>query len=151
MQIELKTSIPGTGCLRFNFRAGQIGHKFAYGSPLLKIPSQGTMLPASVMTENDCCCCAYSFSCHRTASDVNYWQSAHFSLQWLLCARKNPHLLRSFHRSNILVYFFEFCLMILAACRKPSSRDYHRKASYPRTQERDQGGGWTDLAIWVVV
>ena len=28
-----------------------------------------------------------------------------------------------------------------AACSKPPSRDNYRKASYPRTQQRDQGAG----------
>ena len=35
-------------------------------------------------------------------------RSAHFSLQWLLRARGNWHLLRSFQRSNVNVDFFEF-------------------------------------------
>ena len=34
-------------------------------------------------------------------------------------------------------------LNLLLACSKPPSRDNHRKASYPRTQQRDQGAGWT--------
>ena len=47
---------------------------------------------------------------------------------------------------------FDFFLHKFAACSKPLSRDNHRKASYPRTQQRDQGAGWThDHAIRVVV
>ena len=38
-----------------------------------------------------------------------------------------------------------------AACWKPPSRDNHRKTFYSRTQQRDQGAGWThDHAIRVV-
>ena len=35
--------------------------------------------------------------------------------------------------------FSNFSPLKFAACSKPPSRDNHRKASYPRTQERDQG------------
>ena len=34
---------------------------------------------------------------------------------------------------------FDFFPRKFAACSKPPSRDNHRKASYPRTQQRDQG------------
>ena len=30
-----------------------------------------------------------------------------------------------------------------SVCSKPPNRDNHRKASYPRTQKRDQGADWT--------
>ena len=38
------------------------------------------------------------------------------------------------------MFFFEFMSTKFAACSKPPSRDNYRKASYPRTQQRDQGG-----------
>ena len=50
-------------------------------------------------------------------------------------------LLRGFQRSNDPVDFFEFLSTEFAACSKPTSRDNDRKASYPRTQQRDQGAG----------
>ena len=37
--------------------------------------------------------------------------------------------------------FFEFLSSKFAACLKPPSRDNHRKASYPTTQQCDQGAG----------
>ena len=37
--------------------------------------------------------------------------------------------------------FFEFFSTEFAACSKPQNRDNHRKASYPRAQQRDQGAG----------
>ena len=39
------------------------------------------------------------------------------------------------------VDFFEFLSIEFATCSKQPSRDNHRKASYPRTQQRDQGAG----------
>ena len=36
---------------------------------------------------------------------------------------------------------FDFLPHKFAACSNPPSRDNHRKASYPRTQQRDQGAG----------
>ena len=36
---------------------------------------------------------------------------------------------------------FDFLPRKFAACSKPPSRDNHRKASYPRTHQRDQGAG----------
>ena len=39
------------------------------------------------------------------------------------------------------VDFSEFSSTEFAACSKPPSRDDHRKASYPSTQQRDQGAG----------
>ena len=59
--------------------------------------------------------------------------------------KKNPHLLRSFRWSNVHVDFFKFFSIEFAACSKPPSRDNHRKASYPKTQQRDQGAGWTHM------
>ena len=36
--------------------------------------------------------------------------------------------------------FFELLSTKFTACSKPPSRDNYRKASYPRTQQRDQQG-----------
>ena len=64
----------------------------------------------------------------------------------------NPHPLRSWPCSKLSYWRFDFFPRKFAACLKPPSRDNHRKASYPRTQQRDQGAGWThDPAIRVVV
>ena len=51
-------------------------------------------------------------------------------------------LLGGIQRSNnVPVDFFEFFSTEFAACSKPPSRDNPRKASYLRTQQRDQGAG----------
>ena len=42
---------------------------------------------------------------------------------------------------NIPVHFSEFLSAEFATCLKPSSRDNHRKVSYPRTQQCYQGAG----------
>ena len=63
---------------------------------------------------------------------------AHFSLHQILRAWRNPHLLRGFWWFNVLVNFFKFLSTEFAACSKPPNRDNHRKASYPKTQQRDQ-------------
>ena len=64
----------------------------------------------------------------------------------------NPHPLRSWPFSKLSCWRFDFFPRKFAACSKPPSRDNHRKASHPRTQQRDQGAGWThDPAIRVVV
>ena len=96
-----------------------------------------------------CCCCACLSSCtnlsfwYRTVSDAKYWTSARFialsRLLWgiLTCLR--------FYWSNIPVEFSEFLSTEFAACSKPPSRDNHSKASYPRTQQRNQGTGWTQI------
>ena len=64
----------------------------------------------------------------------------------------NPHPLRSWPFSKLSCWHFDFFPRKFAACSKPPSRDNYRKASYPRTQQRDQGAGWThDPAIRVVV
>ena len=64
----------------------------------------------------------------------------------------NPHPLRSWPFSKFSCWRFDFFPRKFAACSKPPSRDNYRKASYPRTQQRDQGAGWThDPAIRVVV
>ena len=39
------------------------------------------------------------------------------------------------------VEFFVFLPTEFAACSKPPSTDNHRQASYPRTQQYDQGTG----------
>ena len=55
-------------------------------------------------------------------------------------------------RTRLRVDHFPSFPRKFAACSKPPSRDNYRKASYPRTQQRDQGGGWSyDPAIRVVV
>ena len=43
--------------------------------------------------------------------------------------------------SDVPVDFFELLSTEFAACLKLPSRDNHRKASYPRTQQHDQGAG----------
>ena len=64
----------------------------------------------------------------------------------------NPHPLRSWPFSKLSCWRFDFFPRKFAACLKPPSRDNYRKAFYPRTQQRDQGAGWThDPAIRVVV
>ena len=45
------------------------------------------------------------------------------------------------NKSNVPVDFFEFLSTEFAACLKPSSRDNHREASYPKMQRRDLGAG----------
>ena len=66
--------------------------------------------------------------------------------------RTSPHPLRSWPFSKLSCWRFDFFPRKFAACSKPPSRDNYRKASYPRTQQRDQGAGWThDPAIRVVV
>ena len=56
------------------------------------------------------------------------------------------------HFSKLSCWRFDFFPRKFAACSKPPSRDNYRKASYPRTQQRDQGAGWThDPTIRVVV
>ena len=80
------------------------------------------------------CYCAYFSYGHRTSQTLTNGQSAHFSLQWLLCAWRNPNLRRSYQRSNVSVDFFEFLFTKFAACSKPPSRDNHHKSLYPRTQ-----------------
>ena len=54
-------------------------------------------------------------------------------------------MLRSFRRSNDPVDFFEFLSTEFAACSKPPSRDNHRQVSHPKTQQRDQGMGCTQI------
>ena len=49
----------------------------------------------------------------------------------------NPHPLRSWPFSKLSCWCFDFFPRKFAACSKPPSRDNHRKASYPRTQQRD--------------
>ena len=56
------------------------------------------------------------------------------------------------HFPSFPVDVFDFFPRKFAACSKPPSRDNYRKASYSRTQQRDQGADWTlDPAIRVVV
>ena len=64
----------------------------------------------------------------------------------------NPHPLRSWPFSKLSCWRFDFFPRKFAACSKPPSRDNYRKASYPGTQQRNQGAGWThDPTIRVVV
>ena len=64
----------------------------------------------------------------------------------------NPLPLRSWPFSKLSCWRFDFFPRKFAACSNPPSRYNYRKASYPRTQQRDQGAGWThDPAIRVVV
>ena len=81
----------------------------------------------------------------RQRQTLNIGRSAHFSLQWLLRGWRNPHLLRSFQWSKVPVNSLKFLSTEFAACTKPPSRDNHRKASYPRMQQRDQGTGRTQI------
>ena len=72
----------------------------------------------------------------RQCQTLTIGRSAHFSLQWLLCAWRNLHLLRSFQWSNVHLDFFEFLSIEFAACSKLPNRDNHHKASYPRMQRQ---------------
>ena len=42
---------------------------------------------------------------------------------------------------------FDFSPCKFTRFSKPPSRDKHRKASYPMTQQRDQGAGWTQIML----
>ena len=44
---------------------------------------------------------------------------------------------------ELFVNFFGFLSIKFAACSRPLSKNDHHKASYPRTQQRDQGADWT--------
>ena len=55
------------------------------------------------------------------------------------------------NNSQVFRLTFDFFPHEFAACSKPLSRDNHRKASYPRTQQRDQGAGWTHVHATRVV
>ena len=79
----------------------------------------------------------------RHTLNIGRW--VHFSLEWLLCALRNPHLVRSFLWSNVCVDFFKFLSTEFAACLKPPIRNFHLKASYRRTQQHDQGEGQTQI------
>ena len=69
---------------------------------------------------------------------------AHLSLHDLFVLNwRNLRLPRSFMWSNVLVNFFKYLSTEFAACSKPRSRDNHRKAYHPKTQERHQGADWT--------
>ena len=59
----------------------------------------------------------------------------------------NPHPLRSWPFFRLM---FDFLSHKFAAYSKPLSKDNHRKASYPRTQQRKQGASLTqDHAVVV--
>ena len=83
------------------------------------------------------CCCAYLFSCHRTASDANYWRVRTLFItiiiSWLekSAPAKEVPVIQSMDVFELLPNEF-------TACSKLLSRDNHRKAFYPRTQQRSQ-------------
>ena len=94
-----------------------------------------------------CCCSAYLSSCRWTASDANLLEDPHTfhcidyfvigGIRTCLRVSSDPMLLWIFSKS---------CRRnLLLACWKPPSRDNHRKVSYPRTQQIDQGAGWTQI------
>ena len=88
-----------------------------------------------------CCCCAYLSYCHQTASDAKYWTIRALFIAVTTSRLEESAPLRSFQWSNVPVDFFELLSTEFAACSKSQSRDNHRKASYPRTQQRDQDAG----------
>ena len=49
------------------------------------------------------------------------------------------------NNSQVFRLTLDFFPHKFATCSKPLSRDNHRKASYPRTQQHDQGAGWTHV------
>ena len=53
----------------------------------------------------------------------------------------NLHTYRSYPFCQVFWYTVRFFPRKFAACSKPPSGDNHRKASYSRTQQRDQGAG----------
>ena len=65
-------------------------------------------------------------------------RSAQFSLQWLLCACRNPLLRRNFLQSDVLM---DSCPpTAITVFSKPASRNNHCKAFCLWTQQRDQCG-----------
>ena len=71
-------------------------------------------------------------------SDINSW-----TIHGFRC--RNYFVFGGIHTSsgvssdpNVPVDFFEFLSTDFAACSKQPRKDNHRKASYPRTQQRDQ-------------
>ena len=74
----------------------------------------------------------------RKRQTLTDWMITHFSLQRLLRAWRNLAPAGSFLLSNFPVDFFESLSTKWDACSKPPSSDNHRKASYPRTQQRDR-------------
>ena len=97
-----------------------------------------------------CCwsCIAYSLSCHETASDANYW-----TIRKLLIAKiRNTLCLQEFAPAwrfpltqYVFVDIFNFLSTAFACCSKPPSRYDYRNAFYPKTQQCDQGLGWTKI------
>ena len=76
---------------------------------------------------------------------LNIWRSAYFPCNDYFVIGGIHTYLGVSTDPNIPVDFFEFLSTKFAACSKPPSRDNHRKASYPRMQQRDQGAGWTQI------
>ena len=93
---------------------------------------------------NYCCCSAY-LSCHRTASGANWWTISKLLNAINTSCLDQSCMLWIFQWFNIPVGFFEFLSMEFVACSKPPSRDSHCKSSYPRTHQRDQNGGLTQI------
>ena len=85
-------------------------------------------------------CVAYLSFCHQTASDLTIGSTQTFHCdnysvfgEMQTCLEVSNHPMS---RGFLQILSTEF-----AACSMPSSRDYHRKASYPRTQQRDLDAG----------
>ena len=91
------------------------------------------------------CCSAHSFSCYRTVSDANYWTISIFFITLTTLCWMNLHQLKSTQWFNLPVDFFEFLSTEFTAFSRQPSRCDHHKASCPRTQQRDQDGGWTQI------
>ena len=72
---------------------------------------------------------------------LDYPRTFHCNDYFVVGGMRSLHLLRSFRRSDVPVDFFGFLSTQFAACSKPPSRGNHRKASYPRTEQRNQSGG----------
>ena len=78
-----------------------------------------------LLQQHYCCSSIYSSSCHRTASDANYW-----TIRKLFIAMSTSCLGVS-SDSIFRLFSLNFSSTEFAACSKPPSRDYHRKVSYP--------------------
>ena len=98
-----------------------------------------------VFNSQSCCCCcdAYLSSCHRTASNANLLDDPHtfHCIDYFVIGGIRTCLGVSYDSVNVPVDFFEYLFSEFAAFSKPPSRDNHRKASYPRTQQYDQDAG----------
>ena len=79
--------------------------------------------------------------CHRTASNDYYW-TIHTLFIAVTTSCFEESALKCFQWSKVPV---DFLSTKFTACSKLPSRDNNPKASYPRTQQRDQGAGWTKI------